>query len=221
MADRDFGVGEDLLAVGGRQLELQGLHGHRYDPVFVGLYGAHQAQNVALAVAAVEVFFGAERPIPQEVLEEGLGQLTSPGRLQLISADPIVYVDAAHNPHGAEALARAVTESFAFTELTLVAGALSDKDAYGVLEALAPIASQMLLTPVSSSRSMTADDLERVAREFEGQLSVSVAASLHESLEIARAWARKEDGRAVLVTGSVLLVGEALTLAQDEGWGDK
>ncbi len=221
LADRDFGVGEDLLAVGGRQLELQGLHGHRYDPVFVGLYGAHQAQNVALAVAAVEVFFGAERPIPQEVLEEGLGQLTSPGRLQLISADPIVYVDAAHNPHGAEALARAVTESFAFTELTLVAGALSDKDAYGVLEALAPIASQMLLTPVSSSRSMTADDLERVAREFEGQLSVSVAASLHESLEIARAWARKEDGRAVLVTGSVLLVGEALTLAQDEGWGDK
>ena len=89
------------------------------------LYGAHQAQNVSLAVAAVEAFFGAERPLPEEVLDEGLGGLTSPGRLQLIGNEPIVYVAAAHHPHGAEALARAVTESFAFTELALVTGMMA------------------------------------------------------------------------------------------------
>lgn len=219
VAGRDFGVTEDLLAVGGRQVSLRGLHGHEYDPVFVPLYGAHQAHNVSLAVAAVEAFFGAERPLPEEMLDEGLGGLTSPGRLQLIGNEPIVYVDAAHNPHGAEALARAVTESFAFTELALVTGMMADKDAEGVLAALLPITDSLYLAPIDSTRSLDVEDLYQIADGFERDGFTEVSQSLVEALDSAREWAQQGDGRAVLVTGSVLLAGEAIRCSLDEGWG--
>ena len=213
VSGRDFALLEDRLAVGGRQVVLRGLHGHEYDPVFVPLYGGHQAQNVSLAVAAVEAFFGAERPIPEEVLGEGLGQLVSPGRLQLIGNDPVVYVDAAHNPHGAEALARAVTESFAFTELALVAGVLADKDAAGVLDALSPISDALFLTPVDTPRSLGVDELSLLVEAAE------VCDSLPDALDAARSWAGAAEGRAILVTGSVMLAGEAILYSRDEGWG--
>ena len=216
---RDFDVTEDLLAVGGRQVSLRGLHGHEYDPAFVPLYGAHQAQNVSLAVAAVEAFFGAERPLPEEVLDEGLGGLTSPGRLQLIGNEPIVYVDAAHNPHGAEALARAVTESFAFTELALVTGIMADKDAEGVLAALLPITDALFLSPIDSARTLGVEDLYQVAGRFEREGITEVSESLTEALQAAREWAGQVDGRAVLVAGSVLLAGEAILCSRNEGWG--
>ena len=216
---RDFDVTEDLLAVGGRQVSLRGLHGHEYDPAFVPLYGAHQAQNVSLAVAAVEAFFGAERPLPEEVLDEGLGGLTSPGRLQLIGNEPIVYVDAAHNPHGAEALARAVTESFAFTELALVTGIMADKDAQGVLAALLPITDALFLSPIDSARTLGVEDLYQVSGRFEREGITEVSESLTEALQAAREWAGQADGRAVLVAGSVLLAGEAILCSRNEGWG--
>lgn len=227
---RDFALVEDRLAVGGRQVELQGLHGHRYDPAFVPLYGGHQAGNVSLAVAAAEAFFGAERPLPEEVLDTGLAQLTSPGRLQLIGNDPIVYVDAAHNPHGAEALAKAVTESFAFSELAIVVGVLADKDAAGVLAALAPIADLLILAPVDSPRTLDAAALAELAvvpgladsaldGASSGQRELEIAISLPMALDRARGWANGAPGRAVLVAGSVLLAGEAIAFSRDEGWG--
>ena len=216
---RDFDVTEDLLAVGGRQVSLRGLHGHEYDPAFVPLYGSHQAQNVSLAVAAVEAFFGAERPLPEEVLDEGLGGLTSPGRLQLIGNEPIVYVDAAHNPHGAEVLARAVTESFAFTELALVTGIMADKDAQGVLAALLPITDALFLSPIDSARTLGVEDLYQVSGRFEREGITEVSESLTEALQAAREWAGQADGRAVLVAGSVLLAGEAILCSRNEGWG--
>lgn len=216
---RDFRLIEDRVAVGGRQIEFVGITGRPYDPAFVPLFGRHQAENVTLAVTAVEVFFGAERPVPEEVLDEGLGQLTSPGRLQLIGTDPVVYVDAAHNPHGAEALARAVTESFNFEELALVAGVLEEKDAFGLLRALAPIAHRVTVTPVESPRSLDASALREIAEEAIPDTPIEVADSLPEALDEARAWAGRAEGRGVLVVGSVLLAGEAIAHARAEGWG--
>lgn len=218
LAGRDFVVREDRLAVGGRQLILGGLHGHQYDPVFVPVYGAHQAENVSLAVAAVEAFFGAERPIPEELLAEGLGQLTSPGRLQVLANDPVVYVDAAHNPHGAEALARAITESFAFSELALVFGAFADKDASGVVAALDPIVNAVFAAELDVERSLSAEQLAEVVAGFRHADEHVVYPALAPAIEAARAWARSAEGRAVLVTGSVHLVGQALAYARQEEW---
>lgn len=216
---RDFRLVEDRLAVGGRQIDVLGATGQAYDPAFVPLHGRHQAENITLAIAAVEAFFGSERPVPEEVLDEGLGQLTSPGRLQLIGNDPVVYVDSAHNPHGARALVDAVTESFNFEELALVIGVLSEKDAPGLLRALAPIAHYVTVTPVSSPRSLDLDELSHIAAESIPGTLIEAAESLPEALDHARAWAGGAEGRAVLVVGSVLLAGEAIAFSRSEGWG--
>ncbi|MEJ6489200.1 Mur ligase family protein [Leucobacter sp. USCH14] len=215
---RDFSLVDDRVAVGGRQIDVVGLSGNAYDPIFVPLFGRHQAENATLAIAAVEAFFGADRPVPEEVLDDGFGALTSPGRLQLIGTDPIVYVDAAHNPHGAAALVAAVTESFDFAELALVIGVLEEKDASGLLAALAPIAHRVTVTPVDSPRSASPDDLRRIAEDEIPGTPIELADSLPEALEEARGWAMRSDGRAVLVVGSVVLVGEAIAFARSEGW---
>lgn len=215
----DFHIVDDRLAVGGRLITVTGIADGTYPPTFVPLFGQHQAQNAALAIAAVEAFFGSDRAIPDEILETGFGQLTSPGRLQLIGTDPVVYVDAAHNPHGAEAVARAVAESFNFEELALVVGVLEEKDAAGLLHALAPIAHRVTLTPVDSPRSATASRLAEIAESEIPDTAVEIAESLPEALDEARAWAARTAGRGVLVVGSVLLAGEAITFARNEGWG--
>lgn len=218
VAGQDFALVEDRLAVGGRQVDVRGTTGHVYDPAFVPLFGHHQAENLALAMAAVELFLGGDRPIPEEVLDEGLGQLTSPGRLQLISSDPVVYVDAAHNPHGAQAFVRAVEESFQFDEIALVVGVLGEKDATGVLEALAPIAHEVIVTGVDSPRAIDAEALRPLAEAAIPATPVHVAARLPEALDRAHAWAEGADGRAVFVVGSVLLAGEAIAHARANGW---
>lgn len=219
VSGRDFALLDDRLAVGGRQIDVRGFHGHVYDPAFVPLFGHHQAENVTLAMAAVEAFLGGERPIPEEVLDEGLGQLTSPGRLHLIGTEPSVYVDAAHNPHGAEALARAVAESFTFSELALIVGSLAEKDTMGVFEALSPIADVVYAVPVDSPRSLPSDELAEIAEAAFDGVPVEAAGSLAEALEVAREWAVRDRQRAVLVVGSVLLAGEAIALSRAEGWG--
>ncbi|KKI16541.1 MULTISPECIES: bifunctional folylpolyglutamate synthase/dihydrofolate synthase [unclassified Leucobacter] len=219
---RDFRLADDRLAVGGRQIDVVGATGNAYDPAFVPLFGGHQAENVALAIAAVEAFLGGERPVPEEVLDEGLGQLTSPGRLQLIGTDPSVVVDAAHNPHGAEALARAFVESFRFSEVALIVGVLGEKDAAGVLAALAPLASRVILTTVDSPRAIDADRLAELAATALPGLPVEVEERLPDALDAARAWAstvEEGESRGVLVTGSVMLAGEAIAYSRDEGWG--
>lgn len=218
VAGRDFALLEDRLAVGGRQIQVRGTTGHEYDPAFVPLFGHHQAENLALAMAAVEIFLGGERPIPEEVLDEGLGQLTSPGRFQLIGSDPVVYVDAAHNPHGAAAFVRTVEESFQFDEIALVVGVLGEKDAGGVLAALAPIAHEVFVTAVDSPRTLDAAALKRLAEEAIPGTPIHVATGLPDALDRARAWAGGAEGRAVFVVGSVLLAGEAIAHAGAEGW---
>ncbi|MEG2490555.1 MAG: Mur ligase family protein, partial [Aurantimicrobium sp.] len=94
------------VAVGGQLVTIQGAAG-RYEDLFLALYGDHQAENAALAIAAVEAFLGgASQALEQAVLDEAFATVSSPGRLQLVAADPTVLVDAAHNPHGAASLAK-------------------------------------------------------------------------------------------------------------------
>ena len=101
-------------AVGGQVLSLQGLRA-RYDDVFLPLYGAHQAQNAAVALAAVEAFLGDDEPLDDDLVREAFARATSPGRLEIVRRSPMILLDAAHNPHGAEAAAAALEDSFAFS----------------------------------------------------------------------------------------------------------
>jgi len=212
----EFALAEQRLAVGGQQITVRGLAG-TYDDEYLPLYGAHQGFNAALAIAAVESLVGgASQSIAGDVLAEGLGGVTSPGRLQLVGAVPTVLVDAAHNPHGARALVTALRESFDFDEWGVVLGVLSDKDAAGIVSEIAPIAAQVFATSPDSERAEDADAIADLAEAHD--LRVSVHRDLAEASEAARAWAAASDRRAVVIAGSVVLAGEALALAADEDW---
>ena len=143
--------------------------------------------------------------------------MTSPGRLEVVRTSPTVIVDAAHNPHGAEATAAAVTEAFAFNPLIGVLGCMKDKDVYGVLEAYEPIMETVVCTRNSFlERSMPAEELGEIAAEIFGDDRVLVRPKLLDAIDDAIRLA-EENALAmgtggVLVTGSVITAGEARTL---------
>ncbi len=213
----EYGVASRVPAVGGQLLSLQGLHA-RYDDVFLPLYGAHQAQNAATALAAVEAFLSDE-PLDEELVRATFAQVTSPGRLEVVRRSPTVLLDAAHNPHGAEATAAALEDSFAFDPLVGVMGVMADKDYEGVLAAFEPHLAHLVCTQNSFERSLSAEALAAVARPVFGDDRVSVEPRLADAIDRAAALAEagEREGAAlgsgaVLVTGSVVTVGEARTL---------
>ncbi|MEV3951309.1 MULTISPECIES: bifunctional tetrahydrofolate synthase/dihydrofolate synthase [Streptomyces] len=214
----EFGVVSREIAVGGQLLTLRGLGGE-YDTVFLPLYGAHQAHNAAVALAAVEAFFGigAEqaRGLDIEAVRKAFASVLSPGRLEVVRSSPTVVLDAAHNPAGARAAAEGVSEAFSFSRLIGVVGASDGKDVRGLLEAFEPVFAEVVVTQNSSGRAMDADALAAVAVEVFGQDRVQVEPRLDDALEAAITLAEEEAeyaGAGVLVTGSVITVGEARLL---------
>ncbi|WIB12168.1 folylpolyglutamate synthase/dihydrofolate synthase family protein [Curtobacterium sp. MCPF17_052] len=141
-----FRVTSNTPAVGGQLISVQGIAG-TYDDLFVPLFGAHQAHNAAVAVAAVESFLGrGSQALDEDVLSEGLANATSPGRLQPIATGPTVVVDAGHNPHGAKALADALPVAFPSGHVVGVVGILRDKDARGFVRALKDTVATFVVT---------------------------------------------------------------------------
>jgi dihydrofolate synthase/folylpolyglutamate synthase len=200
-------------------LSLQGLRA-RYDDVFLPLYGAHQAQNAAVALAAVESFLGSgEQELDAELVRAAFAEVTSPGRLEIVRRSPTVVLDAAHNPHGAEALGAALEDSFTFNPLIGVVGVMADKDQEQLLVALEPHLAHIVCTQNSTDRALPAEQLAAIAREVFGEDRVSVTPALGDAIEaaatLAEAGAAFGEGvgsGAVLVTGSVVTVGEARSL---------
>ncbi|MCP2260124.1 dihydrofolate synthase / folylpolyglutamate synthase [Streptoalloteichus tenebrarius] len=216
----EFGVLDRRLAVGGQMLRLQGLGGV-YDEVFVPLHGEHQGRNAALALAAVEAFFGAGegRQLDVDAVRDAFASVQSPGRMERVRNAPTVLVDAAHNPHGARALAAALSGEFAFRRLVAVVGVMGDKDARGILEALEPVVTEVVLTRNSSPRSMDPDDLAVLAREIFSDDRIVVETRLDDAIETAVGLAEETEdpdepisGAGVVVTGSVVTAGEARAL---------
>jgi dihydrofolate synthase/folylpolyglutamate synthase len=207
----EFGVASRGVALGGQILVLRGLNSE-FDDVFLPLFGEHQAQNAAVALAAAEAFLGGSGPLDTDLVRTGFAMVTSPGRLEVARRNPTVLLDAAHNPHGATALAKAIDDSFDFASLVGVVGVLSDKDAAGVLEALETTLDRVVITESSSARSMDAVTLAMIARTVFGDDRVFVEPKLPNALD--RAINLAEDastygGVGVLITGSVVLVGDA------------
>ncbi len=218
----DFGLIHRDAAVGGQMMSIQGLRA-RYDEVFLPLYGAHQAQNAVLALAAVEAFAG-DQPLDAELVRAAFAEVTSPGRLEVIRRSPTILLDAAHNPHGAQASADALGDSFAFDPLIGVMGVMNDKDFAGVLAAFEPHLAHLVCTQNSTDRSMPAQELADAAIEIFGEDRVSVAPRLSDAIEQAATLAEAGEAfgsplgsGAVLVTGSVVTVGEARAMLRGRG----
>nr|WP_307803142.1 folylpolyglutamate synthase/dihydrofolate synthase family protein [Frigoribacterium sp. PvP032] len=215
-----FGVESTTVAVGGQVVTIRGVAG-RYEDLLLPLFGDHQAQNAAVAVAAVESFLGSgSQALDHDVLAEGLAAATSPGRLQIVANEPTILVDAAHNPHGARALAKAIDDYFQFGRVVAVLSVLADKDAAGIVRALSGTVDQFVVTQSGSDRSVDADELAAVAVGVVGAARVVVETDLVSALRTARDLADEAEGDepgGVVVTGSITLVGDVIALSQSEG----
>jgi dihydrofolate synthase / folylpolyglutamate synthase len=211
----EFGVRQRTLAVGGQLLDLEGVGG-TYDGILLPLHGAHQAGNAATALAAVEAFFGAgpRGRLDLDAVREGFASVTSPGRLEVVRRSPTVLLDGAHNPAGAAALAAALEDEFDFDRLVAVVAVLDDKDVAGLLGELEPVVSSVVVTANTSPRALPVDVLAAVAADVFGDDRVVNVPRLDDAIEqaIALAEAGPLGGGGVLVTGSIVTVGEARTL---------
>lgn len=214
----EFGVIHRDIAMGGQMLALQGLGGV-YDEIFLPLHGAHQAQNAAVALAAVEAFLGAGagKALDADVVREGFSGSSSPGRLERVRSAPTILVDAAHNPHGMAATAKALSEEFSFTYLVAVVAALGDKDVEAMLDQLEPVVDKVVITRNSSPRCMPAEQLGAIAAEVFGEERVVVEHEMPDAIATAVALAEGDvdagiSGVGVLITGSVVTVADARKL---------
>lgn len=218
--DSEFAVLGRQVAVGGQLLELQGLGG-LYSEIFLPLHGEHQAHNAALALAAVEAFFGAgaQRQLDVDAVRAGFAAVTSPGRLERMRSAPTVFIDAAHNPAGATALAQALREEFDFRYLVGVVSVMGDKDVDGILTALEPVFDQIVVTHNGSPRALDIEALALLAEQRFGPERVVTAATLPDAIETATAIVEESaaegellGGAGIVITGSVVTAGAARTL---------
>ncbi len=208
----EYSIDSRAIAVGGQLISVTGLRGH-YDDIFLPLHGKHQASNAAAALIAVEAFFG-EQDLDIDAVRAGFANVTSPGRCEIIHRDPTIILDAAHNPHGAKAIAETIQSEFTFDDVTGIVAVMADKDALGILQALEPVMNQIIVTTNSTQRSMAVADLEALAHQVFGVDRVFSKPTLTEAIEKAikdSVRPLSEESLAILITGSVVTVGEART----------
>jgi dihydrofolate synthase/folylpolyglutamate synthase len=208
----DIEVVERHAGVGGQLVTLR-TPGATYEGIFIPLFGAHQAHNAAMALAAVEALMadgGDEGSLPPGVVEQGFARATSPGRLETIRRSPTIVVDAAHNPHGIDAIAEAIEESFAFSTLVGVVCVLDEKDADGILAGLEPFLDEVVITKSTSPRAMDVRELGKIATTHFGADRVTIQSDLPSAIDQAVQIAEADDDMTggVLVIGSISLVAD-------------
>jgi dihydrofolate synthase/folylpolyglutamate synthase len=202
----DFGVLDSRRALGGRVLDLY-TPGTTYRDIFLPLHGAHQADNAALALMAVQAFL--DGPPSQEVVLDAFAAVRTPGRLEVVGHQPLVLLDGAHNVAGAHALLRALREEFPDGPRTLVVGFLQEKDPTEMLEALGVHDAQRIVCCAPPSpRARDPREVAEAAYDLGvPPEAVTVIDDVHEAVDDAIEEAG-EDGQ-VVVTGSLYLVGAA------------
>lgn len=199
----DFACEDNRPAHGGRLVDLR-TPGSSYEEVYVPLHGAHQGENAAVALAAAEAFF--EAPLEASVVEQAFGGVRVPGRMEVVSRQPLVVLDGAHNPAGAEAAAATLASEFAATRSrVLVMGLLAGRDPEEMLRALGPYTRTVVACPPPSPRALPARAVAKAAEEL--GLHATTCESVEAAVERALSMAGPED--LVLVTGSLYVVGAA------------
>jgi dihydrofolate synthase / folylpolyglutamate synthase len=209
--DVDFGARNNMLAVGGRVVDLY-TPGAAYPQEFIALHGAHQGDNAAVALAAAEAFIRA--PLPPDVVAEALATVESPGRLEIVRRNPLVLLDGAHNVAGAVALRRSLDEEFADASArTLVIGMNQERDPYEMLGALdiSRLDGLVIATRAQTPRALDPALIAKAAVELGVPLErVEATDTVTEAVSTALL-ATPGDGQ-IVVAGSLYVVGAARTM---------
>jgi len=213
----EFSVANRAIAVGGQLIAINGLYGLIED-IFLPLYGAHQANNAAVALAAVEAFAGVQ--LDSELVRSAFSKVRSPGRCEVIHRDPTVIIDAAHNPHGAKAITTTINSEFDFETVIGVVAVLGDKDAAGILAECSQVVDYLVVSQSSTARALPANDLAMIAKQFFAPEQIEVIPELRGAITYATEKAnlsnQVNDGvSAVLITGSVVTAGEARMIVRN------
>ncbi|MBW2630185.1 MAG: bifunctional folylpolyglutamate synthase/dihydrofolate synthase [Deltaproteobacteria bacterium] len=168
------------------------------------LAGGHQIENAALALAVVDILTAKGMDINDNSVVEGLRDVKWEGRLELVSRNPGIVVDGAHNPAGISSLCNSLPADFSYRRLIVVFGVLRDKDYAGMLKRLMPLADRIILTRPKEERAARIEDLLSVTSLYHDH--VEAIADSAEALARARFLAGVDD--LVCITGSLYLVGE-------------
>jgi len=211
----EYSVLSRSIAVGGQLLAIQGTK-EIYTDIFIPLHGKHQASNAAAALVAVEIFFG-DQDLDIEAVRAGFANVKSPGRCEVLHRDPTIIVDAAHNPHGASAIADTIQSEFTFDEVIGIFAPMGDKDVRGILLELEQVMDSVIVTANSSPRSMKVSELEKIASEIFGSDRVFAAPTITDAIDKAVKDCIRplsEDTIGILITGSVVTVGEARAIVR-------
>jgi len=211
----EYSVISRSIAVGGQLLTIQGTK-EIYSDIFIPLYGKHQASNAAAALVAVEAFFG-DQDLDAEAVRAGFANVASPGRCEVVHRDPTIILDAAHNPHGAAALAHTIENEFTFDEVIGVFAPMGDKDIRGILLELEQVIDSIIVTANSSPRAMKISQLELIAAEIFGVERVFASDTLTQAIDRAVQDSIRplsDDTIGILITGSVVTAGEARTIVR-------
>ena len=187
-------------------------HLETYQKVLLGLRGRHQIGNAAVAIRLAELLRADGFNIPDAAIVNGLENAVHPGRLELILSRPNILLDGAHNPAGAASL-RKYLDEFAPRPLTLVFGAMRDKQLDQIGEILFPIADLLVLTPIANPRSASLESLERVAQQFAPRKIISAQSSAG-ALRIATEQTPPQG--LICVAGSLYLIGEIRVFNQQD-----
>ena len=203
----DFEISENELAVGGRMIDVR-TERAVYKELPLPLHGQHQGDNASIALAAVEEFFG--KVLDVEVIREGFAAVKMPGRFEVPGRGPLVVIDGAHNPAGADVCAQVFFDDFSPEgKRILVVGALRGRDPQMLLSALrADEFDVVICCTAPSPRGLAANDLGSAAKQM-GCEQVVVCETIEAACDKALSIAREED--AVLVAGSLYVVGSART----------
>ncbi len=201
---------------GGTKFSVQGLAGEYHD-LFLPVHGSYQAENAALALVAAEAFLGGgQQRIMDDIVRAAFSDVSSPGRLQVVSKNPLIVLDAAHNEAGATSLATSIRETFAADYVVAVVSILTEKDAAAILRELEPVVSEIIVTQSSSPRAIALADIEALAGEIFGIDRVRVSANPWHALELAKQVLPKAKNGMIVASGSITLVGDLLKQLQRE-----
>ena len=187
-----------------------------HDGLQVPLLGRHQTRNAAVAVAVIESLL--ERGLAEVSDEEVRGGLAAPdchGRIELVSREPFIVLDVAHNVASAQALVETLRAELTYGKAVFVVGMSRDKDVEGILETLVPFADEIIFTKIDNPRSCDPAELLAKARPIQSHVRATTQPDPGQALADAKAQCGPND--LLCITGSFYLAGEMKRLLDEEG----
>ena len=188
-----------------------------YPNLWMPVMGAHQAENAATAIATVEMFLGG-RPIADEILRSAISDVVSPGRLQVLSREPLVVLDGAHNPAGLRSLAKAVEFQFSSPKRIALVAMAGDKDLASSCDELNQIFDKFVVTEIEGPRSYSAESLAADLQQQGGEV-LAIEPSISAAYATASKLAAEQDA-ALFIAGSLFLAGSILELVREDEDGE-